>query len=74
MEAFYNAGQFYWGQAKAWKEGKRVLTGDSVPLVISRGRVQDIDTLEDWEHAELLFNWLLDKEKIDAFKRSLVLC
>ena len=65
VEAFYNAGQFYWGQAKAWKEGKRVLTGDSVPLVISRGRAQDIDTLEDWEHAELLFNWLLDKETID---------
>ncbi|WEJ63359.1 pseudaminic acid cytidylyltransferase [Thiomicrorhabdus lithotrophica] len=67
-EAYYNAGQFYWGQADAWLQGRRVMTGDSVPLVIPRGQVQDIDTPEDWEHAELLFGWLQDKEKIQHLK------
>lgn len=62
-EAYYNAGQFYWGRAEAWKEGRRVLVGDSVPIVIPRGSVQDIDTAEDWEHAELLFNWLRMKSQ-----------
>jgi N-acylneuraminate cytidylyltransferase len=63
-EAYYNAGQFYWGSGDAWCSGKRVLSGNSCPIVVPRGRVQDIDTLEDWEHAELLFNWLIEKEKM----------
>lgn len=63
VEAYYNAGQFYWGKGSAWQAGKRVLTGNSMPIIIPRGRVQDIDTLEDWEHAELLFNWLQSKQK-----------
>lgn len=64
VEAFYNAGQFYWGRNSAWLAGRRVLTGDSLPIIVPRDRVQDIDTLEDWQHAELLFKWLLDKEKL----------
>ena len=63
-EAYYNAGQFYWGTCEAWRTGKRVLNGNSVPIVVPRGRVQDIDTPEDWEHAELLFNWLKHKQKL----------
>ncbi|WP_029407163.1 pseudaminic acid cytidylyltransferase [Thiomicrorhabdus sp. Milos-T2] len=62
-EGFYNAGQFYWGTGEAWSAGRRVLNGNSAPIVVPRGRVQDIDTLEDWEHAELLFNWLVEKNK-----------
>lgn len=62
-EAYYNAGQFYWGKADAWINGRRVLNGNSEPIVIPRDRVQDIDTPEDWEYAELLFNWLLSKRK-----------
>jgi N-acylneuraminate cytidylyltransferase len=62
-EGYYNAGQFYWGTGEAWLTGKRVLSGNSSPIIVPRGRVQDIDTLEDWEHAELLFNWLIEKNK-----------
>jgi len=62
-EAYYNAGQFYWGTGDAWKSGKRVLSGNSAPIIVPRGRVQDIDTPEDWEHAELLFNWLMEKQE-----------
>lgn len=54
-EAFHDAGQFYWGRAQAWLEGKVIFRADSVPVLLPRHRVQDIDTAEDWERAEWLF-------------------
>lgn len=53
--ALHDAGQFYWGRPSAWIEGKRVFDRGSVPIVIPRWRVQDIDTEEDWLRAELMF-------------------
>lgn len=55
IEAWHDAGQFYWGQAGAWLEGKTLFSKDASPVRLPRYRVQDIDTLEDWERAELLF-------------------
>lgn len=52
--AFHDAGQFYWGGPTAWLEGKRIFDRRSKPVLIPRWRVQDIDTLEDWERAEIL--------------------
>lgn len=54
-EAWHDAGQFYWGAAKAWCEERPIFGEDSVPVKIPRHRVQDIDTLEDWIRAEWLF-------------------
>lgn len=53
--ALHDAGQFCWGRPSAWIEGKRVFDLGSVPIVIPRWRVQDIDTEEDWLRAELMF-------------------
>lgn len=52
--ALHDAGQFYWGRPAAWLNGKRIFDRRSKPIVIPRWRVQDIDTLEDWERAEIL--------------------
>lgn len=52
--ALHDAGQFYWGRPEAWIEGKRIFDRHSIPVVIPRWRVQDIDTQEDWERAEIL--------------------
>ncbi|KZE32434.1 pseudaminic acid cytidylyltransferase [Crenobacter luteus] len=57
-EAFHDAGQFYWGKAKAWLEGKPIFQGQSVPVILPRTRVQDIDTQEDWVRAEMLYRLL----------------
>jgi N-acylneuraminate cytidylyltransferase len=57
-EAWHDAGQFYWGTAKAWLTGKPIFSRDAVPVPLPRYRVQDIDTLEDWKQAELIFNSL----------------
>ena len=52
--ALHDAGQFYWGLPEAWIQGKRIFDNRSKPIVIPRWRVQDIDTQEDWERAEIL--------------------
>lgn len=54
-EAYHDAGQFYWGRAQAWLEGKAIFSSNSSPVILPRYRVQDIDTLEDWLRAEWLF-------------------
>lgn len=52
--AFHDAGQFYWGRTVAWLEGRRVFDRCSIPLLMPRWRVQDIDTTDDWERAEIV--------------------
>ena len=54
-EAFHDAGQFYWGRADAWLQGKQIFSPDALPVLLPRHRVQDIDTPEDWARAEWLF-------------------
>jgi N-acylneuraminate cytidylyltransferase len=56
--ALHDAGQFCWGKPSAWLEGKRVFDRSSVPVVIPRWRVQDIDREEDWIRAEAMFRAL----------------
>jgi N-acylneuraminate cytidylyltransferase len=56
--AYHDAGQFYWGRPEAWLEQRPIFSAASTPLVLPRHRVQDIDTPEDWEHAELMFRTL----------------
>ena len=57
-EAFHDAGQFYWGRSAAWHAGTPIFSEVSVPVLLPRHRVQDIDTPEDWERAEWLFRAL----------------
>lgn len=56
--AYHDAGQFYWGTCQAWLDGKPIFAPYSRPVVLPRFRVQDIDTTEDWLHAEALFKIL----------------
>lgn len=54
-EAYHDAGQFYWGRSDAWLQGRMIFNPGSIPVVLPRHRVQDIDTPEDWVRAEWLF-------------------
>ncbi len=54
-EAYHDAGQFYWGKVDAWMSEKVIFGSESTPVILPRHRVQDIDTLEDWDRAEWLF-------------------
>lgn len=52
--AYYDAGQFYWGLARAWLEGTSPhKSGRSI--VLPSDAAVDIDTPADWAHAELLY-------------------
>lgn len=53
-EAMHDAGQFYWGRPQAWIEERRIFEHWSSTVLLPRWRVQDIDTPEDWAHAEAL--------------------
>ena len=53
--AFHDAGQFYWGTSVAWRTNDLIFSPTSRAVLMPRRQVQDIDTLEDWEIAELLF-------------------
>lgn len=55
VEAFHDAGQFYWGKTEAWLADRPVFSADAVPIVLPRHWVQDIDTPEDWRRAEAMF-------------------
>jgi len=57
-EAYHDAGQFYWGQPKAFLENLPMFSEHSVPIILPRYRVHDIDTQEDWERAEVMFRAL----------------
>ena len=54
-DAYHDAGQFYWGKVKAWIKNKSIFSSESIPYVLPRFRVQDIDKPEDWERAELMY-------------------
>lgn len=53
-EAYQDAGQFYWYNLSITSDdipfGK-----DSIPIVLPRYLVQDIDTNEDWQRAEMMY-------------------
>jgi CMP-N-acetylneuraminic acid synthetase len=61
-EAFQDAGQFYWGSAQSYLSAKFFFSDDSKPFVIPRYRVQDIDTLEDWTRAEIMWRVLQESQ------------
>lgn len=54
-EAYHDAGQFYWGTRQAWLDAAAIYANHSVPVMLPRYRVQDIDTQEDWERAVWMF-------------------
>ncbi|MCC5992628.1 MAG: pseudaminic acid cytidylyltransferase [Rhodobacteraceae bacterium] len=58
VEHVHDAGQFYWGQAQAWRSGMPIYTPRSRTIVMPRYLVQDIDTQEDWQRAELMHHAL----------------
>ena len=61
-KAYHDAGQFYWGRTQAFLEDRPTFSDAAIPIILSRSRVQDIDTLEDWRLAELMFDVLARSE------------
>ena len=64
--AYHDAAQFYWGRAAAFRAGLPMFAADSVAIVLPRYRVQDIDTLEDWTEAELIYASLAAARELET--------
>jgi N-acylneuraminate cytidylyltransferase len=53
--AYQDAGQFYWGRSEAWLRDDVIFSPQSLPVILPRYLVQDIDTEQDWRRAEYLY-------------------
>jgi pseudaminic acid cytidylyltransferase len=62
-EVYHDAGQFYWGRAEAFLQDIQMFSESSLPVVLPRYLVQDIDTLEDWTRAELMYQAYLKENQ-----------
>lgn len=54
-KVYHDAGGFYWGYAQSFLEERRIFEKDSIPVILPRMLVQDIDTLDDWNLAEIKY-------------------
>lgn len=61
-EAYQDAGQFYWTNFNI-KSDEIIFGKDSIPIILPRFLVQDIDTLEDWNRAEYMYEAILRTKK-----------
>jgi N-acylneuraminate cytidylyltransferase len=60
--ALHDAAQFYWGRPDSWIQGLRIFDKHSTPVSIPRWRVQDIDDMDDWVRAEMIFKQLMSDQ------------
>ena len=60
-EMWHDAGQFYWGRTAAWLAEKPIFNSRAYAVGLPRYRVQDIDTPEDWQRAEVLYRLLQER-------------
>lgn len=59
LEPFYHdAGQFYCLKEKSFLEQKALVMSKTVPLILPEMEIQDIDTEEDWELAQVKYRLL----------------
>lgn len=54
-EAYHDAGQFYWVNVARYLALPKLYASDAAPIILPRHLVQDIDTEEDWQRAELMY-------------------
>ena len=52
---YHDVGQFYVFRTENFRRNRKLMVGNILPLVVSETEVQDIDTLTDWEIAEIKY-------------------
>ncbi len=61
QSAYHDAGQFYIASANTWLNKENIFE-NSLPYILSTNKSIDIDTMEDWKLAELIYE-INQKEK-----------
>lgn len=57
---YHDVGQFYVFKTGAFKQNRKLMIGNILPMVISELEVQDIDNQTDWEIAEMKYRLMKD--------------
>lgn len=60
--AWHDAGQFYWGYARVWRQGSAILP-NSVGYEVPSSRAIDLDEEDDWLRLEIAHRHLLNKRQ-----------
>jgi N-acylneuraminate cytidylyltransferase len=60
-KSYHDCGQFYWLNVEAFRKEKKLYLNNTYPFIMSELETQDIDTLVDWEMAELKYLFLKNK-------------
>ncbi len=62
LEPFYHdAGQFYMQKTKTLFEGRSLVPANTAPFIVDDMEVQDIDTFDDWNIAEIKYQKMISK-------------
>ena len=61
IPAFHDAGQFYIASEKTWINKENIFE-KGIPFVLSRSKAIDIDNIEDWKLAELMYEINLKRD------------
>ncbi|MDZ4248955.1 MAG: hypothetical protein U0990_02570 [Candidatus Nanopelagicales bacterium] len=61
-DRFHDAGQLYRGRSLAWSDGLPIFRR-ALGYALPSWRVQDIDTQDDWERAQLMHTVMLAQER-----------
>jgi pseudaminic acid cytidylyltransferase len=64
--AFHDCGQFYFFRTSVFLQTGKLITENTIGLEVPESEVQDIDNEEDWKIAEIKFNFLSQKEKVQS--------
>ena len=54
-EIYHDAGMFYWAKPETWKKKPEGFSEINSIVKIPNYRTQDIDTLDDWKRAEIIY-------------------
>ena len=61
LEPFYHdAGQFYFQKTKTLLEGHSLVPASTAPFIVDDMEVQDIDTFDDWNIAEIKYQKMIE--------------
>lgn len=60
-KVYHDVGQFYWTTTESFLGTKKLLTTNTMPMILSELEVQDIDNEVDWKLAELKYQLLSDQ-------------
>lgn len=61
---YHDTGQFYWAKPTTWKNEMKGFSIKNSIVKIPNFRAHDIDTIEDWQKAEIMFKILNKNNKL----------